>query len=146
MNENNLMNERFILQNQVNAGASWFYWVAALSIINSLIIMFSGNLSFIVGLGITQIFDYIGKEFGTIGNILAFGIDLIIAGIFVFFGVFANKGHNWSFIIGMVLYSLDGLLYLIPGDFLAFGFHIFVLYCLFSGLKANSKLKQIASS
>ena len=37
------------------SGANWFFWIAGLSLVNSLIILFSGEWSFIVGLGATQI-------------------------------------------------------------------------------------------
>lgn len=48
-----------------------------------------------------------------------------------------------AFFAGMILYALDGLLFFIVGDFLAIGFHVFVLFCFYSGLKANSELKTL---
>ncbi|MCP4560303.1 MAG: hypothetical protein GY837_07230, partial [Bosea sp.] len=35
------------------SGANWFYWIAGLSIANSLVILFQGEWGFVVGLGIT---------------------------------------------------------------------------------------------
>ena len=63
-------------------------------------------------------------------------LDVLAAGIFVFFGVFANKRHSWAFIVGMILFALDGLLVLIRQDWLGLAFHVFALFCLFRGLQA----------
>jgi hypothetical protein len=57
------------------------------------------------------------------------------------FGIFAGKGHTWSFLLGMVVYALDGAIFLIGRDWLALGFHVFVLVCIFSGFKAYQQLR-----
>ena len=35
---------------QLKSGANWFYWIAGLSLINSAIFVFGGNVNFIAGL------------------------------------------------------------------------------------------------
>ena len=67
---------------------------------------------------------------------MAVVLDLLAAAVFVLFGVFANKRHTWSFVVGMALYALDGLIYLIGQEWLGVGFHAFALFCLFRGFKA----------
>jgi hypothetical protein len=124
-------------------------WIAGLSIINSIIILVGGNINFLVGLGITQLID--GISIGIVREIapdaelvirgVAFILDLLIAGIFVIFGILAKK-HKWAFIVGMIVYALDGLVFLLAPDFLSIGFHLFALYGLYSGLRAFGKLKQ----
>lgn len=126
---------------QLKSGASWFYWVAGLSLVNSVVAFTGSDWRFILGLGITQIFDALGNEIATAGKIVALVLDLIAAGIFVLFGVFANKGHLWAFITGMVLFALDGLIFLLAQDWVGVGFHVFVLYCLFRGVQACRRLK-----
>ena len=42
---------------QVRKGASWFYWIAGASVVNTIIFLFGGNLNFIVGLGVTQVIN-----------------------------------------------------------------------------------------
>jgi hypothetical protein len=37
--------------------------------------------------------------------------DVVVAGVFVLFGVFATKKHLWAFIVGMILYALDGMFF-----------------------------------
>jgi hypothetical protein len=139
--------ERYQLVQQLESGASWFFWLAGLSVINSAVSLFSGGtLAFIFGLGSTQIVDAFGNAIGGAAKLMALLITLIIATVFIVFGIFARKGHLWSFITGMLLYGLDGLLSLAIQDWLGFAVHLFVLYCLFSGFSALQKLRQLGSS
>jgi len=126
---------------QLKSGASWFYWIAALSLVNSVVAFTGSDWRFIIGLGITQIFDAIGQEISSGGKFVALVLDLIAAGICAVFGVFANKGQMWAFITGMVLFGLDGLIFLLVGDWIGVAFHVFVLYCLFRGAQACRQLR-----
>jgi hypothetical protein len=126
----------------MKSSASWFYWIAALSLVNSIAALTGTNWRFILGLGITQIIDAVGHGMGGPGKIVALILDLIVAGIFVLFGVFAHKRQTWAFVIGMVLFGLDGAVFLLAQDWLGVGFHIFVLFFLFRGLKACMELNR----
>lgn len=143
MTDNKLIEQKLILENNTKNGASWFYWIAALSIVNSLIVMSGSQMNFVVGLGITQIIDALGRYLGSMGNIVSLCLNLVIAGIFFSFGIFANKGHKIAFIVGMALYALDGLLFIVAMDWLGFGFHIFALFCMYGGLSASIKHKKL---
>lgn len=121
---------------QLKSGASWFYWIAGLSIINSIIALTGSGVGFILGLGITQFIDAFAQSLEGSGKMVAIFLDVVAAGIFVLFGVFANKRHTWAFIVGMLLYALDGLLFLLVQDWLGLGFHAFALFCLFRGFQA----------
>jgi len=130
-------------ERQLKNGGSWFYWIAGLSLINSAVALSGSQRGFtlIVGLEFTQIIDEIAHEIGSgAGFAVAIGLDLLVAGMFIFFGIFANKRRAWSFIAGMAFYALDGLIYLIDLKFLAVGFHAFVLWCIFRGFKACQQL------
>ena len=72
-------------------------------------------------------------------------LDVFICGVFILCGVLAAKGHRLAFIAGMVLYGLDAILTLVSPDFIGFGFHLFFLWFLFSGLKALDTLKIVLS-
>src|SRR5690349_21130602 len=41
----------------MHRGANWFYWIAGLSLVNSAIFAFGGQVSFILGLSYTQVID-----------------------------------------------------------------------------------------
>ena len=134
------------LQKQFKNGAGWFYWIAGLSVVNSVIFFMEGNMTFIVGLGITQIISAIGaelaKEFGQAAKYVMLMMEIIAAGMFALFGYFANKRYRWAFIIGMVLYALDSLIFLAVQEWLSFGFHLFALFGLYVGLRGEWRLRQ----
>ncbi|MHC4266212.1 MAG: hypothetical protein ACYSUK_09800 [Planctomycetota bacterium] len=143
----NPIEEKIKLENQFKAGANWFFWIAGLSLVNSAVLLAGSNWGFVIGLGITQFIDAIGlaiaEEVGIAGKIIAFIFDIVAAGIFVLFGAFARKKHSWAFIVGMILYALDGLLFLLVMDILSIGFHVFALFCILNGLKSLQKLEQL---
>ncbi|MCF6277357.1 MAG: hypothetical protein L3J16_01205 [Anaerolineales bacterium] len=137
------------LRRQLKSGANNFYWIAALSVINSVIALFGGTATFVIGLGFTQIIDGLTSLFAqdiptADTAIRVFGIvfSIGISGVFATFGFFGGKGRLWAFWAGMVLYALDGLLLLAFQDWLGFGFHIFLLWGPFNGIKALKKLQS----
>ena len=116
-------------------GASWFYWIAILSLVNSAISLSGSQWHFIIGLGITEIMDFIGNSTGGIGRAAAFAINLVIAGVVAIFGVFARRGQKWAFLVGGALYAIDGILLLLIKDFLSAAFHVYALFFIFRGFK-----------
>ena len=128
---------------RARAGAKWFYWIAGLSMINSIVVLRGGNFHFVVGLGITSLVDGVAKRVGEVGPVLDLVISGSIAGVFVLFGRFAVKTEKWAFVSGMALYTMDGLLLLAARDFLAVGFHAFALYAIYRGYQA-AKLVQVS--
>lgn len=141
-------------QSRLRSGASWFYWIAALSIINSILMAASSKISFIFGLGITQIIDalayLLGQDLGLESvntvRIIGWVMNLVIVGIFALFGVFAHKRKRWAFYVGMGLYGLDALATLFvwdQPDLLSFAFHLIVIWGLVGGLRALSQLDKL---
>jgi hypothetical protein len=131
---------------QMRSGASWFYWIAALSVVNS-VLEFSGHGGgFLFGLGITQLIDQFASSLGTGGRGIAFGLDFLAAGTLVLLGIFGQKGHGWAFILGMLLYACDGIVFLLGPSWLGIGVHAFVLFCLFRGFMASRELKTAIRS
>lgn len=138
------------LQRQMKNGAYNFYWIAGLSMATSIVFVLSAKPSFVVGLGATQFMDITFHNLAQIfpnsaPAIYAFGLllDLFICIVFVLSGYLAAKGHRWAFIAGMLLYGLDAVLTMVSTDILGFGFHLFFLWFLFSGLKGLDKLEKI---
>jgi hypothetical protein len=123
---------------RVRASAKWFYWIAGLSMINSVAVMSGTNFRFVVGLGITSVVDAMARQAGTISSLLDIVINGFVAGVFVLFGYFAVKAQKWAFVVGMGLYALDGLLLLGAKDFLGMGFHAYALFAIYRGLAAAS--------
>jgi hypothetical protein len=132
---------------QTLSGANWFFWIAALSMINSIIQLASGGFGFLAGLGVTQLIDGVAagvsEQVGGAATVIALLLDVMVAALFVGLGLFARKGQTWAFVLGMVLYALDGLIFLLVQSWPSFLFHLFVLYCLYRGLAGNNKLKAL---
>ena len=130
------------LERQLKSGANWFYWIAGLSIINTITYISGSDWSFINGLGITQIIDGIAYYFTGALQIGFFALDVLIALIFIYLGYRAGKSRKWAFIFGMVVYTLDALIFLYVKDFLSVGFHAMALFGIYNGLKASKSLNK----
>ena len=135
------------LEGQLKAGASWFYWVGALSLINSILFISGSTMGFIFGLGITQVFDAIGgelsEEIGSKAKIFALAFNCLIAGVYGVLGVFSHKRYTAVFIIGLVFYGLDGLLCLLAQDWFSVAFHAFAGFSIFKGMQAGMQLNRL---
>jgi hypothetical protein len=133
----------------MQSGARWFYWIAGLSLINAIAAAANSTWSFLAGLGITQFISGFAAALSTDLSdsgavlIVAFVFNVLVAGFFVFLGVFAQKGHSWAFIVGFVVYALDALIFLAVQLWFPLAFHVFVFYCLYKGFAANQKLHRL---
>ncbi|MBI5839034.1 MAG: hypothetical protein HZB19_02930 [Chloroflexi bacterium] len=139
------------LARRAKVGANNFYWIAALSVINSVISASNGSVSFVVGLGATQIVDALANAFAVEapdGALIFKGIGIVlsvlISAVFALFGFFAGKMHRWAFITGMIFYALDALLLLLFQDWIGFLFHLYFLWGLWNGLQALAQLQKLA--
>ena len=141
------------LQTAGDSGANWFFWIAGLSLVNTAILHSGGDRHFIVGLAITAIVDAIatgiGKENPNAATglmIFAIGFSVIVAIGATLFGWLSRKRLLWIFGIGMFFYLLDGLLYLLIGDYLSAAFHGYALYSMIQGFNAYRKLGQLETA
>jgi hypothetical protein len=138
--------EREQLERQVRSGANWFFLIAGLSIVNSVLFLVGSERSFVAGLGITQIVDFIVSNLGLTGaapQMLSLLINLPILGGFVLLGVLGRREKEWPFWIGMILYGLDTLIFLVAADWLSLLFHIVAVYYMFKGVRALRSLTDI---
>ena len=165
--------EKLKTEGRFRNGANWFYWIAALSLINTIIVFSGGDWAFFFGLGVTQVVDVIAvqspemfdsletkessqpetadipdttvelstEQIGLFFKIVAIIIDTLAILFFGLLGFFANKRYKWAFIVGMVVYILDGLIILLIGDYLGAGFHVFAFIGILSGYRALLKLQ-----
>jgi len=132
---------KFQVKAGIKSSANWFYWIAGLSLVNTGAAMAGSTWRFLIGLGITQVVDAIADRLGQTGHVAAFIVDLFIAGIFVLLGWLAGKNKRWAFVVGMVLFSLDALIFLIGPDIIGIVFHVYCLFWLFKGYQLVGKLR-----
>ena len=126
------------------SGVKWFYWIAALTIITSFIAFFGGGIRFLISMGVTQFIDAVGAglatQLGSAAQVVALVLDLIVTSVFALFGYLAGKKMLWAYIVGMVIFLLDGLLSLAFVDIIGVIAHAVVLFFLFRGFQAGQSL------
>ncbi len=141
--------QRMALKSKISTAAGWFYWIAGLTVVNAVIHQFGGSWRFVLGTGTTDVIDAVLLQTGTghavAGSIrlIALGLDLLIAAIIAFWGFICGKGLRWAFVVGMVLYLLDGVLEGFLQEWLSAAFHVYAIYCIFQGLSAANALAKL---
>lgn len=139
------------LEGELKNQAGWMYWIAGTTVVNTFVILFEGNFNFLLGLAPTQIACGLAlgmrEEFGQnafLGAALvAVVFTLVAAGIFIGLGYFGSKRHTWAFIVAMILYALDTLIFLALGEILSIILHGLALVFLFNGMNTSRKLNQL---
>jgi hypothetical protein len=141
------------LRQRGRSGAQWFYWVAGLSVINSVILLSGGDTFFVIGLGATMLADLVAgqlasqsPDMGRVVMAAAFGFDLVVALVLAGFGWLATQRHLVAFAVGMALYLADGLLFVWFQDWMCVGFHAFALYSMWSGFRAYRQLGTLEAA
>ncbi len=120
-------------------GARWFFWVGGLTLINALMRFTGQTMRFIIGLGTTELVTGLAARSGR-GWTPAILLDVIFIGGFFLLGHLALKGHRLAYAIGIAVYGLDGLIFLLGQRWIGLGFHVFVLVMMINGLHAARKL------
>ena len=122
--------------------------IGGMSVINSLIYTLV-ELSFVVGLGITQFVDVvltilqkIRRMASLIMLLFGFAFNFAMA-IFIVTGLLGHHRYRWAILIGMILYALDAIILIWASDWFGVAFHLFALYGLFGGLNADKKLQLL---
>jgi hypothetical protein len=130
---------------RIKRGANWFYAIAGFSLVNSLFFVFGANVAFLAGLGLTQLMDGVASvSMQGIGvsiiKVVAIVFGLALVAVFALIGYYSAKRFSGAFIIGIVIYILDGLLLLLLGAYLTAGFHAFALIFIIRGFLACREL------
>ncbi len=129
------------------SGAHWFYWIAGLSAINSIAYMSGSNVSFLAGLGFTQLAAALVDVAIDNGapdalKIVAIVLNFFLVALFAFIGYYASKRFSVAFVIGIVIYLLDALLLLLLGELFGAAFHAFALFFIIRGFLACRTLNS----
>jgi hypothetical protein len=135
------------LARRYKSGANWFYWIAGLTLITSIITFGGGNWRFLISLGTTQVIDGIAAalsaELGSAPQFIGLVLDVFLIAIFVLFGVLANKKLLWAYILGMAAFVVDGLVSLLIQDLTGVVVHVVVLIFMVPGFMAGRKLVEL---
>lgn len=132
---------RAALREQVNRGASWFFWIAGLSLVNTVIGIAGSDWAFVLGVGVAQIMtasaaELRGADASTISLLALWGASLALSALFGVCGWLAKAPSTAAFAIGTILFALDTLIFVIALDAIGIVFHALVLYFLWKGWSA----------
>ena len=123
---------------QVVQAGRWLYWVAALSVVNFVLILVGSEWGLALSMGFTDLVAMLTNEVEGIAKpiVMAFAgvVILGIAGL----GWQACEGKLWAFVVGIVVILLDTLILLPYGvdGLISIGFHLYATWCLFTGIRA----------
>jgi len=128
---------RVALVRRVEKGGRWFFWIAGLSLINFALYAIGSDLGFALGMAIDWFFDGVLQGLAPSVTWLA---HVVTIALFVFLGMRATAGATWAFVVGGILYAIDGLVFLLLADWIAIAIHAFALFGIVSALRALRKL------
>ena len=123
-------------------GARWFWWIAALSAVNVICDLAHADINFVLGLAFTQLAHAVFRY----NIVVALVIDALFIGGFYLIGLKAQQGAVWAFMLGVVVYLCDALIYVKFADWLPVAFHAFALFHIgkaFVNLQAAKKAAGI---
>jgi hypothetical protein len=121
------------------SSARWFWWIAALSLVNVVLFYSGSNTSFVVGLGMTSVAAAVFQ-----GNIaVALAVVGLTLGFYFLMGLFAQREKAWAFYLGLALYALDALVYISVQDWMPVAFHAYAIYCIARGVLRLRQANQL---
>jgi hypothetical protein len=134
------------LSQRYKAGANWFYWIAGLTIVTSIIAFAGGGLRFLISLGTTQVVDAVAEglseQLGGAPKVIALVLDLIATGVFVLFGYLAGQKLLWAYMTGMAVFLLDGFVAVLIQDWIGVIAHAVILFFMFRGYMTGLELRD----
>ena len=136
--------EEVALEEQRNKGASWFYWIVGLTIINTIIIQTGVDFAFSLGAASTLFAYGVAIAIGTpAAHTFALIFDVIVIAFYAMCGVMGSRGATWAFVLGLIFFALDSLLSLIGLQIIGILIHGYALFCIFNGMMACVNLNRL---
>jgi hypothetical protein len=136
------------LQATIVSGARWFYWIAALTVLNLVFLEFKIPFTMSLGLATTRLVCYLSSEGGGPGlsewSNAVIGLDLLLCCFLCLFGWLSAAGHRAVFIMGTILVAMDSMFYIFP--FLSLAgvvVHLYAVCSMYFGIVALGKLQKI---
>jgi hypothetical protein len=135
-----------LLQQRDN-GASWFFWIGGLTLVNTVLFLIGSKYGFASGLGLA-LFVAVILEMASQGSLvwLTVLLDLPLIALLFFFGRQARRGAAWPFVVGGIFYLLDLGLILLAEDWISAVIHALALFAFFSGWRAVRALRRLEAA
>ena len=113
---------------EVVSAAHWFWWIAGLSVVNTVLFYAGSETTFVVGLGLTTVASALLPQ--------AVGIAVVVATLafYGYIGYVAARGKAWAFIVGLAVYVVDALFFIYAQLWMAVAFHGLAIFFILKGL------------
>lgn len=131
---------RVALVRRVTNGGRWFYWIAGLSAVNLVFFFMGRGAGFALGTTIDWVLQGILEELADPS--LAWIAHAAVIAFFAFLGVRATAGAQWAFVLGGLVYAIDGLLLLLIGDWIGIVVHAIALFAIVSAIVSLRQLRS----
>ena len=135
--------QRAQLMQTVGGGASWFFWISILTVVNAFLALGNSPIGFAVGFTISEIVSYFANE--SQAPFVGVGFAVISALFFGALGLVAGRGAVWAFALGIAILAVDTLITirLLPDSIFSLGIHLWAIYSMFSGFNAARRVKRL---
>lgn len=122
----------------VQSAARWFWWIAGLSLVNTVLFYSGSDVNFVLGLGMTTLANLLFSA----QLPLALALTTLTIGFYVLVGWQAVQGRLWAFYIGLVVYAADALIYVAVDDWMSVAFHGVAIFYIARGVMRARELSR----
>lgn len=144
MSEGQVEVEQYKAEQALKGAMGWLTAIGIFSLINSVVAMNDSKFTFVIGLGIAQIGDVMLANSSAIWQTLGLFVAYGFGGLFVLLG-WLTKHWLPAMFIGLGLYALDSVIFLVAQDWLGLGFHAFAAFGIIRGYMAYRELRAKAA-
>lgn len=120
------------------ASARWFWWIAGLSLVNVVLYQSGSDVNFTVGLGLTTLANAKWEDNLT----MALTASAVTIAFYFFVGLQAQRGRAWAFYLGLTVYALDAVIFLVFKAWLSVAFHGVAIYYIWRGVLRMRELTR----
>ena len=134
--------QRAILWRRIQYAGNWWYWIAGITIVNTVLLFSHSTWGFAIGTGITDVvygFTTVYPGFLVPGVV----IEIMIVGLIGLWGYLCQRGMLWAFWVGLILYGVDTVLEVLMKQWIGAAFHAYAIYSIYQGVVAINLLKKL---
>lgn len=103
-------------------------------------LFYSGSRTgFLIGLGMAAAVSEIFENNAAVGM----GLTALIVGFYFLMGLFGQRAKAWAFCLGLALYAVDALIYIVVADWMPVAFHAFAIFCIAKGVLRLREMNQV---
>lgn len=121
----------------ISRAPSWFLWIAIFSMLNITFIAFGQNRFFSLGLGVNHAILNVFKGASMVlgNNFMLYGYiaTYLFSVLYILIWNKSRKKSQKAYLAGLIMYSIDTLVFVLSKEWYNVVFHLFVLWILFVG-------------